>query len=389
MKNFKLPLVLFFTLAFVYIFGSYIPSEIKSFFLYISIFFKSILLFLLPLIIFSFISNSLLSFQGNVVKFIALLVSTIFISNSLAIYAGYFVGSKFLNFLTTSQTMMLSTSKLLPLWNFDMPILITNDKALSVGFIIGIVFSLRRSRKIEILTKKMSDYSTIFLKKIFVPVLPIFALGFILKLEHEGVLGYAIRSYSQVLIIIISTQITYVFLLYFLISGFNIKRAYVYIKHVLPATITGFSTISSAAAMSVLLLSMEKISKGKSNLYKIIVPAVINIHIIGSAIGVTILTLATMKTFNFETPNLSIFSTFAFFYALSNFAVAAIPGGVLLVIAPLLEKYLGFSSDMIGTMTVIYLVFDPFGTATNITANGGFAIGFSKMYRRFDKKITI
>jgi hypothetical protein len=31
---------------------------------------------------------------------------------------------------------------------------------------------------------------------------------------------------------------------------------------------------------------------------------------------------------------------------------------LLLIIAPLLEKYLGFSSEMIGVITVVYLLFE-------------------------------
>ena len=59
---------------------------------------------------------------------------------------------------------------------------------------------------------------------------------------------------------------------------------------------------------------------------------------------------------------------------------------LLLIIAPLLEKYLGFSSEMIGVITVVYLLFDPFGTATNVTGNGGFAIGFTKIFNFLNKK---
>ena len=79
------------------------------------------------------------------------------------------------------------------------------------------------------------------------------------------------------------------------------------------------------------------------------------------------------------------FVIFAFFYALSKFAVAAVPGGVLLIVALLLEKYLAFSSEMIGVITVVYLLFDPFGTATNVTGNGGFTIGFTRIFNFFHK----
>jgi Na+/H+-dicarboxylate symporter len=323
--------------------------------------------------------------EGNIIKFVGLLILCIFISNSIAIYTGYFVGTTFLEFLVTENNNFGNDNILMPLWNINIPLLITNDQALSVGFIFSIIFSFKRNKKVENFTKTMSNISTKFLKKFFIPILPLFVLGFIIKLQYEGALENAIKVYGKVLLVIVITQISYLCLFYFVASKFNIKKCLMYFKSVFPAAFTGFSAISSAASMSVLLISMEKIFKNKSTLYKAIVPAVINTHTLGSAIGVTILTFATIKTFNAPIPTFESFVIFAFFYALSKFAVAAVPGGVLLIVAPLLEKYLAFSSEMIGIITVVYLLFDPFGTATNVTGNGGFTIGFTKIFNFFNK----
>jgi Na+/H+-dicarboxylate symporter len=386
MKKFQLPLALFFILVAIYLFGDFLPIVIKELFLSISLILKSILLFILPFIIFSFITSSLLSLEGNVVKFTSLLILCIFISNSIAIYIGYSVGITFLDFLITQNSNLGTSSILMPLWNINIPPIISNGKALLIGFIFSIIFSIKRNKRIENFTKTISNISTVFLKKFFIPILPLFVLGFVIKLQHEGELENAITVYGKVLLVIVITQATYLFLFYFIISKFNIKECLMYFKNVFPATLTGFSTISSAASMSVLLISMEKIFKNKSTLYKAIVPAVINTHTIGSAIGVTILTFATIKTFNAPMPTFESFVFFAFLCALSKFAVAAVPGGALLIIAPLLEKYLGFSSEMIGVITVVYLLFDPFGTATNVTGNAGFTIGFTKIFNFLNKK---
>ncbi|MFK7760516.1 MAG: cation:dicarboxylase symporter family transporter [Candidatus Midichloriaceae bacterium] len=386
MKKFQLPLALFFILIVTYAFGNSIPLVIKELFLSISLILKSILLLLLPFIIFSFITSSLLSLEGNIIKFTGLLILCIFISNSIAIYTGYFVGTTFLDFLVTENNNTSNDNILMPLWDINIPLIITNDQALSVGFILSIIFSFKRNKKIENFTKTMSNISTKFLKKFFIPILPLFVLGFVIKLQHEGALENAIKVYGKVLLIIVITQISYLCLFYFVISKFKIKKCLMYLKSVFPAAFTGFSAISSAASMSVLLISMEKIFNNKSTLYKAIVPAVINTHTLGSAIGVTILTFATIKTFNAPMPTFETFVIFAFFYALSKFAVAAVPGGVLLIVAPLLEKYLAFSSEMIGVITVVYLLFDPFGTATNVTGNGGFTIGFTRIFNFFNKK---
>ncbi|RST70342.1 cation:dicarboxylate symporter family transporter [Candidatus Aquarickettsia rohweri] len=386
MKKFKLPLALFFILIFTYTFGNYISVEIKELFLSISLILKSILLLILPFIIFSFITSSLLLLEGNVFKFVGLLILCIFISNSMAIYTGYFIGSTFLDSLITAKHVSNNQNLLMPLWAINISTIFTNDQALLFGLMFSIIFSFWRHKKVENIIKKMSGISTAFLKKFFIPTLPLFVIGFIFKLQHEDVLEYAIKSYGKVLIIILLVQISYLSIFYFIISKFNLEKTLMYFKNVMPAAFTGFSAISSAAAMSVLLLAMEKIFKNKSKIYKAIITAVINTHTLGSAIGITILIFATIKTFNSQVPSFESFVIFAFFYAISKFAVAAVPGGVLLIVAPLFEKYLAFSPEMIGVITVIYLLFDPFGKAVNVTGNGGFAIGFSRIYGYFNKK---
>ena len=177
MKKFQLPLALFFILIITYAFGNSIPLVIRELFLSISLILKSILLLLLPFIIFSFITSSLLSLEGNIIKFTGLLILCIFISNSIAIYTGYFVGTTFLDFLATENNNSGNDNILTPLWDINIPLLITNDQALSVGFIFSIIFSFKRNKKVENFTKTMSNISTKFLKKFFIPILP-YALAF-------------------------------------------------------------------------------------------------------------------------------------------------------------------------------------------------------------------
>jgi Na+/H+-dicarboxylate symporter len=159
-----------------------------------------------------------------------------------------------------------------------------------------------------------------------------------------------------------------------------LQKFWGYIKNVLPATITGLSTLSSAATMPILILCTEKNLKDPE-VAEIVIPATINTHTLGSALGVTILTLTTLLAFGKPLPDLAGFLEFGFFYALAKFAVAAVPGGAIIVVTPLLETYFHFSSEMIGLITAIYMLFDPFGTATNVTGNGFFTIAFSKLFK--------
>ena len=40
---------------------------------------------------------------------------------------------------------------------------------------------------------------------------------------------------------------------------------------------------------------------------------------------------------------------------------------------PILDKYLGFNTEMLSLITALYILFDPFITSANVLGNGAFA----------------
>ncbi len=381
LKKMGLPLLLASVLVLPLFLGHLAPTEAKSFVYSISLSMKSILVFVLPFIIFSFVFSAIINLKSDAFKFILALVSMIYISNCVAILTGFTVGSVMLSQLTIPPHIPISPeSQLSTLWTLNLAPLFDNQYALIAGFILGILLSYKKHPKTLHVAKRLNFSAHWFLKKIFIPLLPIFILGFVFKLEHEGTLSKALKTFAPVFFIVVGTQLSYVLFLYLVAAKFSIRTFWRYIKNVLPATITGFSTISSAATMPVLILCTEK-NLDNPDVADMVIPATINFHTIGSAIGITILSLTTLLAFGHELPNFFEFIEFGLVYALAKFAVAAVPGGAIIVVTPLLEQYFHFSTEMVGIMTAFYMLFDPFGTATNVTGNGFFPIAFSKLYK--------
>ena len=203
-------------------------------------------------------------------------------------------------------------------------------------------------------------------------------------MEYEHILETSLKVYGPILVLIIVSQWLYISFWYLVASKFSWKQFVFYFKNVLPASLTGLSTSSSAASMPVLLIGTEK-NLNDPQQAKMLVPAIINIHTLGSAIAIPILSLATILTFGLPMPSVSTFMIFALYTALAKYAVAAVPGGVIIVVAPILEAHLGFSSDMTGLITAVYLICDPFGTTANVTANGVFPIIFTKLHNKLSR----
>lgn len=380
LKKIGLPILLLIILVVPLFIGQFVNTQIKSFLYAFSLSMKAFLLFVLPILIFSFIFSSLLNLKSGALKYILMLVGMIYISNCIAIFLGYGVGKTVLPNLHINMFEPISGALLKPLWEFELPKWISNQYALIIGFIFGLIFSYWRNARVERFAGKLHALAMGFLKKIFMPLLPFFILGFVFKLEHDKLLATALTVFGPVCLIVVSTQISYMLFLYLAVSKLSIKKAYGYLKNVFPATIMGFSTLSSAATMPLLILCSEKNIKSPT-IPESVIPATINTHTLGSALAITLLSMTTLVAFGYEMPSLVEFAQFGFFYALAKFAVAAVPGGAIIVVTPLLEHYLHFSGEMVGLIAAIYMLFDPFGTATNVTGNGFFAIAFSKIYK--------
>lgn len=383
-KKVKLPLFLLVILIFPLLFGQHVPTHIKSICYALSLSMKTILEFVLPFIIFSFVFFCLSNLQKGALFFVFLLVTCVFLSNFTALMFGYTSGMIGLSFFHFTPTALESGPLLLPAWNFHLTKLVSNDTALLCGFFAGIFFSFWPNPKVKEVANLLNKAANGFLKRIFIPVLPLFILGFVFKLEYDKVLQMALTLYGPILLLVVVAQWSYLCFWYLVAAQFSFKKFLFYVKNVLPATLTGFSTISSAAAMPVLLQSTEK-NLNDADKAKMLIPAIINIHTLGSAIGIPILSLATIITFGLPLPSPSVFIVFALYTALAKYAVAAVPGGVIIVVAPILEAHLGFSSDMVGLITAVYLICDPFGTAANVTANGAFPILFTKLQTKLER----
>jgi len=140
----------------------------------------------------------------------------------------------------------------------------------------------------------------------------------------------------------------------------------------MPAFITGVSTISSALTMPVTIVCAEK-SVHNKELADSVIPATVNIHLLGDCIAIPLLAFALLKHYEIPAPTLSEYFIFTCFFVLAKFSVAAVPAGGVIIMAPILEKYLSFTPEMSTLLITIYVIFDPIVTGFNVMGNGALA----------------
>ncbi|MEN8236253.1 MAG: cation:dicarboxylase symporter family transporter [Pseudomonadota bacterium] len=374
----KLPLILLAEVIFCLTLGDLVPENIKAFLYSLSLAMKDILLFVLPAIIFSFVVSSLSDLKQGALSFVILLFSMICLSNFTSTCLSGFLGSLVFNNLAIIPNVQTSAVELQPLWQLALPKLIPNEAALGAGLVLGLAFSFVAWKPGRNLAQASQRFSIAVLNKVFIPVIPIFLVGFLLKLQHDQLLALICKNYLSIFLMISVFLVVYLVLTYGFASNFHLKKWGASLRNMLPAALAGFSSMSSAAAMPLTILGSEQNCDNKS-LARGVVPITTNIHLVGDCIGIPIMALAILLSFGGTLPSASEYIVFAGFFVLAKFAVAAVPGGGILVMLPILEQHLGFSGEMLSLITMLYMMFDPVLTSSNVMGNGGFAMVIAKI----------
>lgn len=366
----KMPFILLAMIAVILVFAPLIPLEIKKIAYSISLSIKAVIVLLLPFIIFSLLLKTILSFSNSATKLIGTILVFVCCSNFISTFLSHYVGIGIYH-LDFSMISPEQSSELLPLWILKLPSFIANDKAMFAGIITGIILSRVMPEKSVSLANKIDRLAGILLQFI-VYLIPLFVAGFIIKLQYDGVVSVIIKDYFFIFLLIALAQFVYIGFAYFSLNQANIASFLNNLKNMLPAAISGFSTMSSAASMPLTMIGVESNAQNKE-LVRAVIPATVNIHLVGDCFAIPIFAYAVLKSFGMEEPSLLTYLTFTFYFVLAKFSVAAIPGGGIIVMLPILEAYLHFNSEMMSLITALYILFDPVITSANVLGNGAFA----------------
>lgn len=355
------------------------PIEVERFFYSISLTIKSFIITLLPIVIFCLLFKAIVNLSSKAGRLITTILILICISNLFSTSLSYFIGTLIygFNFHIIKPHDLPSIE---PLWLFDIPKIADNDKAMFSAIVIGLISSkLFHARAIKVAF--IIDKIVHKVLGILIYIIPFFIIGFIMKMKADGVMHLILQDYASIFVIVAASIITYNVVAYFAMSDFKVNAFLRMVSNIMPAAISGFTTMSSAASMPLTIMGVEDNAKHK-DIAKSIVPATVNIHLVGDCFAIPIFAYAVLKSYDVVEPSILEYTIFALYFVIAKFSVAAIPGGGILVMLPIIEQRLGFNGEMMSLITALYIMFDPVITFGNILGNGAFAKFIDRMYTK-------
>lgn len=372
----KMPFILLGMLAATAAGYPFMSLTIKSGLYALSLTIKSFILFTLPLIVFGLLFKTLITLSKRGTVLIVMVLILVCCANYWNTFLSHYIGIWIYH---TQVSINLTSAKVAlgALWIFNFPAWVGNDTAMLCGIGFGLLGAIFFPEKAFLWASKIELFISKFLQ-LFLYIIPVFIIGFMVKSMEDGIIYNLIKNYTLIFFMVALVQYGYILFQYFLLSGARIHFFLKKLSSMWPAMLSGFSTMSSAASLPLTLMGVESNTEHKA-LSKSIVPATVNIHLVGDCIAIPIFAYAVLKTFGHSEPSLLSYAIFAFYFMLAKFSVAAVPGGGILVMLPILHQYLGFNSEMLSLITALYILFDPVITSANILGNGAFALFIDKI----------
>ena len=387
-SEFKFILLIFLIMASVMAWGDLLSLDIKRTAYTVSSFIRAGLMFMLPLLVLPFVVCSIALLRSNGLILIVSLVVLITLSNFVSILIGGGVASVVVPHMHFGMSFNPGDAReLLPWMDVDFEPLLSVEIVLLIGFALGFLLSIKPNERVISFFEKYKHISTLFFKKIFIPILPVYILGMLLKLDAENDFATVFEDFSHIILVIMAVQFSYIFLMFWVGNRYSFKKVISCYKNVLPAGLLGFSTMSSIVTMPVTLEAAEK-NLGDKELAQVAITSTVNCHDVGECISLSFIAIAVFLMGNaMGTPDLGTFLHFAFVLAVAQFTGVSVPGGSVVIVIPLLINYLGFSPEMIGLVTTMAIFMDPIGTANNVVGNSAFALIIQRYFTFIKRKL--
>lgn len=333
-----------------------------------------IIFFLIPLLIFGFITPSITRLKRNASKLLGVALVLAYISCVGSAILAAFMGYKLIPLFDIAP--QAETLKDIPamIFRLDIPPLMSVLSALILSFMLGLSIIWTKSDKIEGALYEFQDLVFTMVKKFLLPVLPLFIATNFSVLAYEGALASRLPVFLAILLITILCHLIWLTILYSSAGIYSRKNPWHVLKYYGPVILTALGTQSSAASMGVAIEQTKKSPVLRSDIRNFAIPLFGNIHFVGSILDVVFLSLAVSQLLYGTMPGLE--KMIIFIPLLGIFAIAApgLPGGTLITSLGLIHAVLGIDETGTALMISIFALLDSFGTTHNITSDGALTL---------------
>ncbi|MDR1746886.1 MAG: dicarboxylate/amino acid:cation symporter [Tannerella sp.] len=365
--------------------GQYANEQVISVILPVKHVLGQLIFFLVPLIIFGFVTPSVTRMKKNASKILGISLLLAYVSSLIvgvfAALAGY--GSISLFDLKSSPAI-----KELPamIFRLDIPPLMSVMSALTLALLVGLAVVWTKSERFENLLYQFQDIVASLVNKILIPVLPFFVLFNFSVLSYEGTVNSQLPFFLVFILITILCNALWVGFSYGVAGLYARVNPWRVLKHYGPVILTAMGTQSSAATLGVALEAAKKSDALTDDVRGFAIPFFANIHFCGSMLNIVFLVIVISQMLYGHIPSLDTLALFLFLLGIFAIGAPGLPGGTVVASLGLIQTVLGFDESATALLLSVFALQDSFGTANNITSDGALTLILSSYSEKTHKK---
>lgn len=344
-----------------------------------------VIFFLVPLIILGFIAPSIAHLRSNASKMLLFAFGIAYLSSVGASFFGAAVGYQVIPHLDIASE--ANALKSLPenMLKIDIPPVMNVMTALVLAALIGLATAWVKSDEFVLLLDTFQKMVLELVKKILLPVLPVFIFSNFCILSYQGAVTKQLPVFLSILLVVIVCHYIWLALLYGIASLYSRKNGWNVLKYYGPAYFTALGTMSSAATLGVALHCAHKSPILRKEISDVTVPLFANIHLCGSILTETVFVMTVSKLLYGTLPD--PFTLVLFILLLGLFAIGApgVPGGTVLASLGLIISVLQFDEAGTALLLTIFALQDSFGTACNVAGDGALTLITDTYEKKMEK----
>ena len=364
--------------------GFYVEGSVLSAIVSLKHVSGQVIFFLVPLIILGFIAPSIAHLRSNASKMLLFAFGIAYLSSIGASFFGAAVGYQVIPHLNIASD--ANVLKALPenMLKIDIPPVMNVMTALVLAAFIGLATAWVKSDEFSRLLDIFQKMVLVLVKKILLPVLPVFIFANFCILSYQGAVTKQLPVFVSILLVVIVCHYIWLALLYGIAALYSRKNSLKVLKFYGPAYLTALGTMSSAATLGVALHCAHKSPVLRKEISDVTIPLFANIHLCGSILTETVFVMTVSQLLYGTMPN--VFNLVLFILLLGLFAIGApgVPGGTVLASLGLIISILHFDEAGTALLLTIFALQDSFGTACNVTGDGALTL----ITDTYEKKIA-
>lgn len=347
--------------------------------------------FCVPLIIIGFIAPSITKLGNNASRILGVAVAIAYTSSVAAALGSMAAGYGLIPHL--SIVTEVEGLKELPevVFQLDIPQIMSVMSALVFSVLIGLGATWIKAHTITNILDEFQDIVLEIVKRVVIPVLPVFITLTFCGLSYEGTITKQLPVFLKVVLLVMVGHFIWLAVLYALGGVYSGSNPMNVIKNYGPAYITAVGTMSSAATLAVALRCAKKSEPTlRDDMVDFGIPLFANIHLCGSVLTEVFFVMTVSKILYGTLPSLGTMVLFCILLGVFAIGAPGVPGGTVMASLGLITGVLGFDETGTALMLTIFALQDSFGTACNVTGDGALTMiltGYVKKHKIEKKEI--